>query len=146
MNGKEDAYPYRITLLFSERDWRISVWFWSPTTEVLGTIKVEVNLVTEEILVTDFESEGAVTEYLEITEQNWSVDSTEAIEKFFIHPDVQDFYRRAAKDSYCNTLHLTTLNREGRRLAWHLLLSDCGLHHASFLLDPLTGERIDSER
>lgn len=143
---KQDAYPYAANLSFSQRDWLISVLFWSPTADVFQAIEVEVNPITEEILVTDFEPGAVVREYLEITEQNWKVDSTEAIEKFFTYPDVQDFYRRAAKDSFCNQLNLITSNHGGGKLAWRLLLSDCGLHHSSFLIDPLTGERIDFER
>lgn len=142
----EDAYPYAANLAFSEREWLISVQFWSPTAGDFQAIEVQVNPATEEILVTPFEPGAVVREYLEISEQNWSIDSPEAIEEFFTYSYVQEFYRRAAKDSFCNQLSLVNFNDAGWELRWRLLLSDCGLHHSSFLIDPLTGERVDFER
>jgi hypothetical protein len=135
-----DAYLDHATIMWDPYTTHIiSAGFFSPSNDLesFGTYLMPDDAVTTEVFTHGYQ----IYQHAPIVNDDWSLDSQDALEFFWRDDRVQLFIQSV--DKVCGYLKLERLLRvDDQPVVWSVLLLECGpsRKYIDFYLDPITGE------
>lgn len=139
---KPDAYLYRVWFHFegTTSPWIITDFRSDTNRKESYSIYLEKDgQITSQIYTYEAENNYQTP----ILDDEWLIDSTEAIQLFAENPEIQEYFNNFDSYDICSGLWLErNANFPDRLLVWRLTIMDCVGFGEDFFMDPMTGEEI----